>query len=360
MFDPPDNTYTYEMNRHMAHDYEIRVVCARFRGARDWVEDGVSYVHVGLPFGRFTSLLAYFACIPLALCRWDSDLVVEDFGAPFSSVAVPWMTSRPVIGVVQWLYARRKAEQYHLPFHAVERIGLASHRQLIAVSDDLGAELRRRNSRAEVTVVPNGLNDDAFIPRSFPRRDIAFLGRFDIAQKGLDLLLQAYAKVAHQIDQDLLLGGDGPDEVQLRQLATDLNVVDRVHFVGRIPSDRRMDWLAGADMVAMPSRYETFGMVAAEALAVATPVVAFDIPCLRAIVTSTTGVLVPPFDIDGLGRAIVSLCKDPERRARLGHTGAATVASMRWAALAERQSQVYRHVLDGTGRRPRKPQTERC
>jgi glycosyltransferase involved in cell wall biosynthesis len=301
---------------------------------------------VGLALGGFTSLLAYFACVPLALGRWDSDLVVEDFSAPFSSVAVPWLTRRPVVGVVQWLFARQKAAQYHLPFHLVERIGLGSHRRLIAVSDELARELRRRNPRAEVTVVPNGLNEDAFLPRSLPRRDIAFLGRLDTAQKGLDLLLAAFSQIAGQIDQDLLLGGDGPDEARLRQLASDLGIAGRVHFVGRIPTDKRMDWLASADLVAMPSRYESFGMVAAEALAVATPVVAFDIPCLRAIVTSATGALVPCFDVAGLAEALVALCRDPSRRARLGATGAASVAWMRWGPLARQQAEVYRRALD--------------
>ena len=56
--------------------------------------------------------------------------------------------------------------------------------------------------------------------------------------------------------------------------------------------------LASADVVVMPSRYETYGLVAAEALAVATPVVAFTIPCLRNVVDDgRTGVLVDAFDV---------------------------------------------------------------
>lgn len=336
---------TYEINRRLADEFEITVVCARYPGAKDWVEDGVRYVHVGLGFGDTLSRVSYFICLPLALWRWDSDLVIEDFSAPFSSVAVPWMTSRPTIGIVQWLFASEKTAQYHLPFGTVERVGLASHRDLVAVSDDLAVELRRRNREAEVVVVPNGLNDEAFDPRVLPRRDIAYLGRLEIAQKGLDLLLQGYASVADQIDQDLILGGDGPDQKELEQLAADLGVADRVHFVGRIPKDQRLDWLASADVVAMPSRYESFGMVAAEALAVGSPVVAFDIPCLRAIVTATTGVLVPQIDATGLGQALASLCRDPQRRAQLGAAGPATVSWMRWGSLAAAQSKMYQRVL---------------
>jgi glycosyltransferase involved in cell wall biosynthesis/O-antigen/teichoic acid export membrane protein len=337
---------THEINSRLSDDFEINVVCARYPGAKERVEDGVRYVHVGLGPGNIVSRVSYFFCLPFALWRWGSELVVEDFGAPFSSVAVPWMTSRPTVGVVQWLFAREKAAQYHLPFGLVERVGLSSHRDLVAVSEDLATELRARNPAANVAVVPNGLPEDAFVPRSLPRRDIGFLGRLEIAQKGLDLLLSGYAGVAGEIDQDLVLGGDGPDRGRLEQLARDLGVADRVHFVGRIATDSRLDWLASFDLVAMPSRYETFGMVAAEALAVGTPVVAFDIPCLRAIVTPSTGVLVPSIDAAALGRALAALSREPQRRAQLGAAGPATVSWMRWDTLAAAQSKFYRQVLE--------------
>jgi hypothetical protein len=139
---------THAINKRLASEFDITVVCARYKGATPRVEDGVRYVHIGLPFGRFTSVLAYFATIPYALVRYPSDLVVEDFGAPFSTIGVPWMTGRPVVGVVQWLFARDKARQYHLPFHLVESAGLRAHRQLVAVSEELATTLRQRNRRA--------------------------------------------------------------------------------------------------------------------------------------------------------------------------------------------------------------------
>ncbi len=343
---------TFEINRRLAADYDITVVCARYRGAVDWVDGGVRYVHVGLGFGRIAGNLSYFLSIPYSLARWDSDLVVEDFSAPFSSVAVPWLTRRPVIGVVQWLFAAQKAAQYHLPFNIVERIGLASHRHLLAVSEDLATELRRRNPRAEVVTILNGLDDDAFLPRSMPRRDIGYLGRLEIAQKGLDLLLHAYAGISEKVDEDLKLGGDGPDRHQLEQLAATLGIAGRVHFVGRIPMDERLDWLAAKKMIVMPSRYETFGMVAAEALAVATPVIAFDIPCLHSIVTPAAGVLVGRMDPTELGDAIAAMSRDPQRRDRLGAAGPAAVSRLRWDELAQQQSQLYRRVIAESRRGP--------
>jgi phosphoheptose isomerase len=337
---------THAINKRLASEFDITVVCARYKGATPRVEDGVRYVHVGLPFGRFTSVLAYFATIPYALVRYPSDLVVEDFGAPFSTIGVPWMTGRPVVGVVQWLFARDKARQYHLPFHLVESLGLRSHRQLVAVSEELAATLRQRNRRATVVAVQNGLEDDAFrAPSAAPRADIVYLGRLEIAQKGLDLLLSAFAEVAHQIDADLLIGGDGPDRPTLEAAARRLRIEGRVHFVGRVDSADRLDFLAGAALVAMPSRFESFGMVAAEALAVGTPVVAFDIPCLRALVTPETGELVPAFRTDLFGRALCRLMHDPERRDRIGRSGPASLAPLRWDLVADQQGAVYRRVL---------------
>jgi glycosyltransferase involved in cell wall biosynthesis len=283
--------------------------------------------------------------LPWALIRYPSELVIEDFAAPFSSVAVPWLTSRPVIGVVQWLFAQQKASEYRLPFHLVERVGVASHRHLVAVSEDLAAELRGRNPRAQVSVIQNGLPDEAFLTRDQPRSNILYLGRLEIAQKGIDLLVQAFARVANSTSCRLTIAGSGPDEARVRELAASLGVGDRLLFLGRVPPSDRFDLLASAEVVAMPSRYETFGMVAAEALAVGTPVVAFDIPCLRSILSPESGILVPAFDTDAFAAALVRVLDDEQLKSRLGNVGRATVHHLRWDGIASLQETLYSDVL---------------
>jgi glycosyltransferase involved in cell wall biosynthesis len=300
----------------------------------------------GLPGGDFTERLAYFALLPWALLRYRSDLVVEDFGAPFSTVAVPWMTTRPVVGVVQWLFAKEKSRQYHLPFAWVERLGVRSHYRMIAVSDDLGLVLADLNRRAAVSVVANGLDDGAFVDYDRPRSGIAYLGRLEVAQKGLDLLLEAFAQVVEQIDQTLVIAGDGPDRQVLGDLARSLGIEDRVRFAGRIAAGDRFAWLASAELVAMPSRYETFGMVAAEALAVRTPVVAFDIPCLRALVDDTVGARVAAFDVGEFADALRSLSRDAAGTRHLGSAGPARIRGLRWDDLAVEQGRIYRQAVD--------------
>ncbi|GAA3945322.1 glycosyltransferase [Actinoplanes auranticolor] len=346
---------THEVNRRLAAaGVEVVVACSRYPGFTERVQDGVRYVPCGWPAppGHFPSLLAYFGLVLTGLWRlerrWRPDLIVEDFAAPFSSIAVPYLTRTPVVGVVQWLFARDKARQYHLPFHLVERLGVGAHDKLIAVSEDLAGELRGRNPHAEVHALPNGLEPAAWQgAAAFGRGDhILFLGRLEIAQKGMDLLLDAYAAAAPSIRADLHLAGDGPDAEVLLARVRALGIEDRVHWLGRVDGAQRFDLLARAQFVCMPSRYETFGMVAAEALAVGTPVVAFDIPCLRALVHEGVGVPVPAEDVPALTSALITMANDPARCRRLGAAGPASVRHLDWDLVAAAQLAIYRAVAE--------------
>jgi glycogen(starch) synthase len=336
---------TLEIDRRLAGSYQITAVCARYQGCKARVEDGVHYVHVGLPWGQKLSFLTYFACVPWALVRYPSELVVEDFAAPFASVAVPWLTSRPVVGMVQWLFAQEKAAEYRLPFHLVEKVGLSSHRNLVAVSEDLAAQLRSRNRKAQVQVIENALPEEAFVTRSRSRRDILFLGRLEMAQKGMDLLVESFASIADRTDRLLVIAGSGPDERRIRELVDTREIGDRVKFAGHIPPEDRFDLLASAEVVAMPSRYETFGMVAAESLAVETAVVAFDIPCLRSVVSTAGGILVPAFDTAAFGDALLKIIGDEALKLELGRSGKESVRHLRWDGMAGIQRDFYSRVL---------------
>lgn len=342
---------TVEINARLANDFDIVVACARFPGCEPYTDGGVRYVHLGAGSSRDLSAATYFAGQRRAVRRYAPDLVVEDFGAPISTWGLPRTTSVPVVGVVQWLFAAEKSRQYHLPFHRIEQFGLAAHRTLVAVSDDLGARLRLRNPHAEVHVVPNALPPEAFTtPHDGPRDGIRYLGRLEDAQKGLSLLLRAYARAAREsggIAQDVHIAGEGPDRTALEALAVDLGISDRVHFVGSVPLADRFAWLAGAEIVAMPSKYETFGMVAAESMAVHSPVIAFDIDCLRNLVHDENGRRVPAFDVATYATALRELGADAGLRSALGMRGAADVSHLTWDNAAEHQGRVYSAALRG-------------
>jgi len=339
---------THEIDRRLvAAGHEVTVLTTRFPGAEDAVLDGVRYVPVGLGTGgnRLSRLAGYVLGLPAAVRRHrrNAHLVVEDFFAPFSTMAAPLWTGRPTVGVVQWLHARDKARQYKLPLHLVERAGTRRHHRLIAVSEGTAERLRAMNPAARVDVVGNGVDPALLDAPARVGRDVVFLGRLELEGKGLDLLLRAWRQVRPEIGGELLVAGGGPEKGRVRRFAQDLGA-EGVRFLGWCDGPDKVDLLAGARLVVVPSRHETFGMVAVEALAAGTPVVAFDIPCLREVVPPGAGWTVPPFDVDALAVVLVRAATDEEGLAAAGARGREFARAYDWDALAAAQLAVYREV----------------
>lgn len=339
---------THEVARRLAERHQVTVVTTTWRGARDRVEDGVRYVHVGLPGGYLVEVLSYFLCLPFVLRRLDADVVVEDFAAPMSSALVPlYERRRPIVALVQWLNAEEKSAQYHLPLHLVQRLGVRLHTRFIAVSEDIATRLRRANPAAEVTVVPNGVDRTAFDIDEPKGADIVYLGRIEIAQKGIDLLVQAVARVRDRLPGRVLLLGDGPDRAAVEAMVRDAGLDEVVQLVGRKSGADRLRLLSSARLTVMPSRFETFGIVAVESHAVGTPVLAFDIDCLRAVVPQGTGRLVPAFDVAAFADALADMADDPAGMAEAGQRGRAFARRFDWDLVAAQQEALLLAAVEG-------------
>lgn len=340
---------THEINRRLAaKGFHVTVLTTRYPGWQERVEDGVHYVPIGFGTGgnRLTRLVAYVARLPFEVRkrRSTAELVVEDFFAPFSTTAAPLWTKRPTIGVVQWLHARDKARQYKLPLHWIEWLGVRKHRRLISVSQGIGDRLKELNPDLHVEVIGNGV--DPAVWNSEPRlgKDVLFIGRLEYGHKGLDLLLEAWAHACNRVDGNLLIAGTGPDAERLRTAIRDAGLSERVQMLGWLSGDKKFQALSDARLLVVPSRHETFGLVAIDALAAGTPVIAFDIPCLREIIPPGTGWVVDAFDVQALGDEIVRRYSqdDLEKVAAEGRTFA---AGYNWDALAEMQAQAYNTAL---------------
>jgi glycosyltransferase involved in cell wall biosynthesis len=335
---------THEINRRLAaRGHEVTVLTTRFPGNRDRIQDGVRYVHIGLGAGRtrLTRTAGYALAAVRECRRRPADLVVEDFFAPVSTAAAPLWSGRPTVGVVQWLNAKEKARQYRLPFHLVERFGVRRHARMVAVSHHVGATLQALNPAATIDVIGNGVSPAAALERRVPGPDVLFVGRLEIAQKGLDLLVEAFALAAPRIAGDLVVAGAGPDEPRLRELVGRAGLTDRVRFVGWVDGAGALTMMAGARLVAMPSRYETFGMVAVEAMATGTPVVAFEIDALREVLPTGCTRRVPPFDVPAYAEALVEAYNDHEWITAAAPVARQFAAGYDWDVLAARQEAVY-------------------
>jgi len=162
--------------------------------------------------------------------------------------------------------------------------------------------------------------------------------------KGIDILLRAMPAITDHVPAaHCLIVGDGEARSTLEALAADLGVTDRVTFAGARADVPRM--LAAADLFVLPSLTEALPTVVAEAMAAGLPVVATTVGGTPEMVDGTTGTLVAPGDVPGLGTAIVQMLSDPAAAARCGRRGA-EVASERFdlATQAARLVAEYRRL----------------
>lgn len=163
------------------------------------------------------------------------------------------------------------------------------------------------------------------------------------AQKGLDDLLRAFARVApDRPDALLVLVGEGPEAAALDALAAELGLSARVRRVGfrrDVP-----EVLRALDVLAMPSRWEGFGLALVEGLAAGLPCVATAVDSLPGVL-GDAGLLVPPGDVAALAAALGRLLDEPELRADLARRGPERARRFDVRAMVEGYERVYREVL---------------
>ena len=173
---------------------------------------------------------------------------------------------------------------------------------------------------AEVGVSISGIPGPPWGPVG--ERDVVELvaaGRL-MRQKGFDLLLDAVASI-RELPWRLTILGEGPDESKLIEQARALDLSDRVDFPGFIANP--YPWLAAADLFVLSSRWEGFGHVIGEAMALGTPVLSTRCPSGpdEIIEDGTDGVLCEPDSAESIAASLRELILYPERRAGLGGRG---------------------------------------
>jgi glycosyltransferase involved in cell wall biosynthesis len=142
-------------------------------------------------------------------------------------------------------------------------------------------------------------------------------------EKGTDILINAFSLlVRERTDIFLLIAGSGPDSDKLKKLADKQGISNRTVFCGAAEWEEAISLMSVIDIFVVPSRFEGFGLTAAEAMAAGRPVIASDIFGLKEVVKDNeTGILFPVNDANALMSAISRLLDDPELRERYGIAG---------------------------------------
>lgn len=169
-----------------------------------------------------------------------------------------------------------------------------------------------------------------------------------VASKGIDLNLIAILKLVERHPKlKYVIIGDGPEMKILVELASNLGLAGRVEFLGRLPHDEVMDYMATADIFSLPSWREGFGVVYLEAMAHGKPVIACRGEGIEdVVINGETGLLAQPKDIDSLVEAIDFLLSNPDKARAIGERAKKLVLeNYAWAKNTEKTIQVYKEVL---------------
>lgn len=213
----------------------------------------------------------------------------------------------------------------------------------------------------KIGITPCGVNLEQFRPvdRTAARKKLGitkgkillFVGRID-PLKGIDQLLRTMPHLQSFNDLKLIvIGGDETSrrEVEkLKELSWELKIEDSIIFQGMVKHDRLNDYYNAADLCLVPSYYESFGLVALEALACGTPVVATDVGDLRNILRQEeTGQVVTDNAPEKLAAAIHRFFSRPELDEKSIQANRASVSRFSWAQVSELVSRELHKALDG-------------
>ncbi|MFN2471265.1 MAG: glycosyltransferase [Gaiellaceae bacterium] len=224
-----------------------------------------------------------------------------------------------------------------------------------AIAERVGGDWDLRG----VEIIPNPLDLDevrefAEHPpgRELPARTLVFFGRME-RRKGVETLAAALPAVleAHENLHALFIGRDAGDEggeLMRRFWSAVERVRDRVHVLGALPRPETMAIVARAELVVVPSLWESFGYVCVEAMALGRPVVASRAGGLAEIVRDgESGWLVPPGDSQALAEKLRVVLARPDELERVARAGEARAADFSVDRVVERIEELYERVARG-------------
>lgn len=282
-------------------------------GIRHTERDGVRILDLNWPVGRVPPA-AQAAVLGAAWRTAIADIgtqlgrpdIVHAHFSPWGHAAAVTRHECPVVITEHW--TKLGGEVVDTSLIRVAARAYAAADAVIAVSPVQAALLRRRFG-VDARVVPNVVDLATFTPalqRRVPshHRVVSVSGLRPIKRQ--DALVRAVAELPG-VTLDIV--GEGPDRASLDALVADLGVGDRVRLHGHLERDAIADRFAEADVFALPSEFETFGVVHVEAMAAGLPVVTTPSGGPEQLITPATGLVVPGTGdplVEGLRRALAT------------------------------------------------------
>ena len=267
-------------------------------------------------------------------------------------------TTRPDIKVLTTLHGTDITIVGQDPsFHAITKFSIEKSNGLTAVSEYLRAETQSAFGCAGcgIEVIPNFIDPDVYDRTRYTpqfseiaagRKVLMHVSNFRPVKRVKDVV-HIYARIAREIPSILVMVGDGPDRVLAEQEARDLGIMDSVFFLGKLESVAPL--LSSADLFLLPTRSESFGLSALEALACGVPVIGARAGGLPEVVLhGQTGFLCESGDVGGMARAGIAILGDePGWRAMSGRAAADARERFALDAVVGQYESFYERALTG-------------
>jgi glycosyltransferase involved in cell wall biosynthesis len=211
---------------------------------------------------------------------------------------------------------------------------------------------------SKTSVIYNGIDFDAIesVKKSETEKtnsiSILYAGRL-FWVKGVMLLLEAFNRLKVAEDVHLNIFGRGPLKQKVEKFIIDYSLKDRVSFQGHIPHRKMISEIKNSDIVALPSLVEAQPMILLEAMACRKPVVAFDLPFSRELVTNmNNGLLARAGDVNDLAGKLELLVSDGALRHKIGQSAYCQVKkNHNWDSQVEKYLEVYQNVIGNNEKR---------
>ncbi len=306
---------------------------------------------------RLPGLRALFRLLPYLVALWRVAGRVEVFHVMANSGWAWHLFSVPAV----WI-ARARGVPVLVNYRGGEAAGFLQ---------SSAALVRATMGRAALLAVPSGFLQQIFeqhgmqawllpnivdVDRYRPRDQRRALSAHVVVTRNLEPLydntsaIRAFAQVAaRKPGATMTIAGSGPQEAELKRLAADLGVAERVRFAGGLDRDQVAQLLQGADVNLNPSLVDNMPNSVLEALAAGVPVVSTKVGRVPIIVEhERTALLVPAQDPAAMAEALLRLLDDAALWARLADNGLAEARRYTWPAIAPLLAGLYSQVLSPT------------
>ncbi len=303
--------------------------------------DNVRLIHLGIPNGGNLSKLALYPNLAKFFKALENFRLAENLS--YDLIHSHYWLSGRLGNWAQSIWNRPHVTTFHTLGEIKNQTGtgtrepefrISAEREIVQTCHRILAPTERERHNlirlynapaAKIGVVPCGINLELFYPepKSVACKKLGlnpadtmllYVGRFD-PLKGLDILLEAmtYLKERPRVRLVIVGGDDGqsPESLWLHQKTIELEIAEQVIFVGRIDQQDLPPYYSAADVLVMPSHYESFGMVGLEALACGRPLVSTPVGALdRLIRKAQAGCVVSDTSPHALADGILTVISD--------------------------------------------------